>query len=261
MFPLEAPHSIARANGSLKRDHGQLRREIVRSLLADVFEGRLQAGQHLVTQQLSDRFGVSHTPIREAMIALSGVGIVDLVPNRGAIVRKVTPKEVREICQVRRALECEAVRRACGRIDPRKLKLLAAELKQSTRSRPDRYTQFVERARRMDNELHDLIAGSCGNTFLANELGRLKLLFRAFRDLAWEQRVADNDYRRLVEEAHEHLRIVDALSTGNRHEAARAMSRHIMTGGKYWSRAVLQAAKAASEKTTLNGSLKGTGTE
>ena len=101
----------------LKLCRGLRRQAIVQSLMADVFHGRLRAGAHLVTQELAERFGVSHTPIREALIALAGIGIIDLLPNRGAVVRRVTPKEVREICQVRRVLECEATRSACGRID------------------------------------------------------------------------------------------------------------------------------------------------
>ena len=48
---------------------------------------------------------------------LAGMGLLDVSPNRGAVVRRMTAKEVREICQVRRALECEAVRLACGRIE------------------------------------------------------------------------------------------------------------------------------------------------
>src|SRR5438045_7939859 len=104
-------------NQTARTDHGNLRQKIVESLLADVFRGQLTAGRHLVTQELADRFNVSHTPIREALIALAGVGIIDLVPNRGAVVRQITAREVREVMQVRRALECEAVRLACGRID------------------------------------------------------------------------------------------------------------------------------------------------
>ena len=102
-------------------DRGQRRQAIVESLLADVFGGQLRPGQHLVTQDLAVRFGVSHTPIREALIALAGVGVIDLLPNRGALVRRVTAKDVREVCQVRRILECEATRRACGRIALRAL--------------------------------------------------------------------------------------------------------------------------------------------
>src|SRR6516164_9875301 len=97
---------------SLKCDHGLRRQTITASLLADVFQGRLRAGEHLVTQELAERFGVSHTPIREALIALAGIGIIDLVPNRGAIVRRVTAHEVREVYHVRRVLECEATRSA-----------------------------------------------------------------------------------------------------------------------------------------------------
>src|SRR5580704_5032086 len=96
-----------------KPDHGLLRQTIVEQLLVEVFRGRLSAGRHLVTQELAERFEVSHTPIREALIALAGIGIIDLVPNCGAVVRELTAREVREICQVRRVLECEATRRSC----------------------------------------------------------------------------------------------------------------------------------------------------
>jgi DNA-binding GntR family transcriptional regulator len=99
-------------------------------------------------------------------------------------------------------------------------------------------SQFVQRARDVDNRLHDLIAASCGNQFLAQELSRLKILFRAFRDMAWTYEEARSDYRRLVGEAQEHLAIVEALLAGDGRAAALAMSRHIRMGVKYWSRAL-----------------------
>src|SRR6478736_6209741 len=98
-------------------DHGLRRQLLVQSLLMEIFQGSILAGDHLVTQDLATRFGVSHTPIREALITLAGIGFVEIVPNRGAIVRQVTPKEVKEVCQVRRVLECEATRLAAGKID------------------------------------------------------------------------------------------------------------------------------------------------
>ncbi|HEU5117348.1 MAG TPA: GntR family transcriptional regulator, partial [Isosphaeraceae bacterium] len=113
--------TIARNSEILTIDHGQRRRWIAESLLKEIVQGSLKPGTHLVTQTLAKRFGVSHTPVREALISLSGVGIVDLQPNRGALVKEVTPRDVREVCQVRRALECQAVRCACGRIDPKEL--------------------------------------------------------------------------------------------------------------------------------------------
>ncbi len=229
---------------ALKCDHGLRRQTIVQSVLVDVFHGRLRAGQHLVTQELSTRFGVSHTPIREALIALAGIGIIDLLPNRGAVVRRVTVKDVREICQVRRALECEATRSACGRIDLAELDALAGAIKKLMAVKHASAARFIDQARVVDSRLHDLVAASCGNAFLAGELGRLKILFRGFRDVSYRRHEERNDLRRLSEEAGEHLAVVEALLAGNRQAATRAMSRHIKSGVKYWSRALPEAAPA-----------------
>jgi DNA-binding GntR family transcriptional regulator len=223
---------------TLRFDHGRRRQAIVESLIADVLQGRLRAGQHLGTQELAQRHGVSHTPIREALIVLAGVGVIDLLPNRGAVVRKVTAADVREVCQVRRVLECEATRRACGRIDHRELEALRTELGRLMRGARRSKPAFIARARALDDHLHDLIAASCGNRFLGRELSRLKILFRAFRDMAWAYEEMRSDFRRLAGEAKEHLAIVDALLAENAREAARAMARHIRSGFKYWSRAL-----------------------
>jgi len=234
----------------LKCDHGLRRQTIVQSVLADVFQGRLRAGQHLVTQELADRFGVSHTPVREALVALAGIGIIDLLPNRGAVVRPVTARDVWEICQVRRALECEATRRACGRIELAELHELAAELRRLRSLKQPSAARFIEAARVVDTRLHDLIAASCGNAFLAKELGRLKILFRAFRDVSYTRHEARNDYPRLRAEAGEHLAIVEGLLAGERKEAARAMARHIKSGVKYWSRAMPDSLKELNHRDT-----------
>jgi DNA-binding GntR family transcriptional regulator len=235
---------------TLRWDHGLRRQAIVESLLTDVFEGRLSAGQHLVTQDLAVRFKVSHTPIREALVALAGIGIIDLLPNRGAIVRPVTSKDVREIAQVRRVLECEATRRACGRTDLGELESLAADLRRLVKASAKGGSRFIEEARATDSRLHDLVAASCGNDFLAAELSRLKILFRAFRDVAWAYVTARNDYRRLADEAREHLAIVEALLAGDAKEAARAMSRHIRSGVRYWSRAVPAVVESTAARST-----------
>jgi DNA-binding GntR family transcriptional regulator len=230
--------SVAAGPETLKCDHGQRRQAIVQSLIGDVFHGRLRAGAHLVTQELAQRFGVSHTPVREALIALAGIGIIDLLPNRGAVVRRVTATDVVEVCQVRRVLECEATRSACGRVDPVRLNDLVGELRRMIAVEGLSPSQFIAWARAVDSRLHDLIADSCGNAFLSKEIGRLKMLFRAFRDVAWAHDEARSDYHRLAEEAHEHLAIVEGLLAGDRRAASRAMSRHIRSGVRYWTRAM-----------------------
>jgi len=227
----------------LRCDRGMRRPVIVQSLLADVIGGRLRAGEHLVTQELALRFGVSHTPVREALMTLAGLGVVELAPNRGALVRRVSGGEVREVCDVRRALECEAVRRACGRLDAAELRRLAEDIARLADDRSGADEERFRLARELDNRLHDLIAASCGNRFLAGELNRLKLLFRAFRDFAWRTHGPRIGGRRVGGEAREHLAIVEALLAGQRRHAVRAMARHIRSGLKYWTDALPEGDK------------------
>ena len=164
--------------------------------------------------------------------------MIQLVPNRGAVVRRVTKQDVREVCQVRRALECEATRSACGQIDLAELRDLAEGMQNIATVKSQNSRRFFDTARKLDSRLHDLVATSCGNVFLANELDRLKTLFRAYRDVSYEHNEARNDHWRLAEEATEHLAIVEALLKSDRKEAVRAMAKHIWSGVKYWSRAL-----------------------
>jgi DNA-binding GntR family transcriptional regulator len=219
-------------------DHGQRRQVLVEALLREIVNGEVRSGEHLVTQVLARRFGVSHTPVREALVMLAGMGLVDLAPNRGAVVRQVTPREVREICQVRRALECEAVRLACGRIEAGLLEELAADLRRLLSVEGLDQHRFIAEARAVDSRLHDLIAGQSGNAFLVHELGRLKILFRAFRDAAWDHSESRRDFHRLAAEAREHLAIVEALIADDRPRAVRSMATHIASGMTYWCRAL-----------------------
>jgi hypothetical protein len=71
------------------------------------------------------------------------------------------------------------------------LELLAADLKRLATAKNFSPVRFVERSRNTDSRLHDLVASSCGNRFLANELNRLKTLFRAFRDVSLRQKNYD----------------------------------------------------------------------
>ncbi|MFO0892059.1 MAG: GntR family transcriptional regulator [Isosphaeraceae bacterium] len=220
---------------SKRWDHGQRRKVLVESLLKEIVNGKIRSGEHLVTQSLARRFGVSHTPIREALVMLAGMGLVDATPNRGAVVRRVTGREVREICQVRRALECEAIRLACGRIEGDELERLKGDLERllSSAGSIDQH-RLISEARSVDSKLHDLVAVRSGNAFLVHELGRLKTLFRAFRDVAWDHSESHRDYHRLDDEAREHLTIVEALIAGDRPRAVRSMAGHIVSGMTYW---------------------------
>lgn len=213
-------------------DHGLRRQAIVRAILTDIFHGKYRAGQRLVTEALANRFKVSHTPIREALIELGGSGVVNLLPNKGAVVRKVTARDVREVLQVRKVLECEAVRGAAKRADRTKTEALAADIRALSEApaNPD----AVQRARDIDNTLHDFICASCGNSFLQSELTRLRTLYQAFRDVTWDLEEARSDFHRIGVEAMEHLAITAALLARDAKAAVRAMTAHIRSGVTYW---------------------------
>jgi len=215
-------------------DHGSKRQHIVKVLLEQIVQGKIPAATRLVTQNLEKQFKISATPIREALAELAGMGVVELLPNRGATVREFTRREIREILQVRKALECEAIRLAVGRIDRVALEQLHQNLK-SFMAKAKQGKRFTKHASQLDSRLHDLIARSCGNRFLFRELERFSLLFRSFRDAAWASASKAIEKSRLLEESQEHDQIIQALLQGNRARAVKAMRQHIQSTARYWS--------------------------
>lgn len=205
-------------------DHGKRRHNVVAELLADLFEGEFSTGERLRVEHLAERYGVSVTPVREALVEMAGLGLVELKPNRGAVVRPFGPRQVREICHLRRVLECEATRCATGRIAPFELASLEGELKRLVQT--PRSQKWSAETRRLDSALHELIAERCGNERLAHEIGRYSILYRMLRDARHRRRTARANYAQM-EENSEHLKIVQALASGNAELAAEAMSVHV----------------------------------
>ena len=102
--------------GSTESARGHRRAALVQSLLGDVFSGRVRAGDHLVTARPGGPLRRQPHAHSRAPISLSGMGLIDLLPNRGAIVRACRGRKSRKSARSRRVLECEATRLACGRI-------------------------------------------------------------------------------------------------------------------------------------------------
>lgn len=204
---------------------GTLRQQVSQRILTAVFQGRFHPGERLVVQRLSGIFHVSPTPVREALVELAWLGIVELTPNRGAVVLPFGTQQVREIGQIRRVLESEAARCACGRIDPAELESLRDELARLGSRPTDRRRDRERRA--LDSRLHSLVAGSCGSARLTAEVNRYLTLFRTLRDVS-HQRDAATNYSR-TDDVPEHLAILDRLRDGDAEGSAREMERHIVS--------------------------------
>ncbi|MCP4170381.1 MAG: GntR family transcriptional regulator [Fuerstiella sp.] len=208
-------------------DHGKRRHNVVAEVLGDLFKGEFQAGQRLRVEFLAERYGVSVTPIREALVELSGLGLVELQPNRGAVVRPFGPRQVLDICHLRRVLECEATRNACGRIAPFELAALEDELKKLIDApRGQRGQRWLAETKRLDTALHELIAERCGSERLAYEISRYSVLYRILRDAQHRRRTARANYSQM-EENSEHLKVVQALAAGDAERASDAMADHV----------------------------------
>src|SRR5262249_6424513 len=102
--------SAARKSPSKRAQQPAIADRIATSLEEDIVLGRRHPRERLVEQDLCDRFNTHRGDVRLALFELEKKGIVQRIPNRGAIVRDLTPKEVREIYAVREELEVMAVR-------------------------------------------------------------------------------------------------------------------------------------------------------
>lgn len=203
---------------------GALRHDMIKQLLHAIFEGKLPAGTRLMVMKLAERFGTSSTPVREALVELAGIGVVDFIHNRGVVVTPFGPNELREIYQLRRILETEAARTACGRIDRSVLESLRREM--SGLLDNDGAPGWLRRVSANDRRLHELIAAGCGSNRLAKEIRRYDTLVQTIREIIGENYPAQ---RQAIEE---HMAIVDALVVGDRERAADAMARHIQSAAE-----------------------------
>jgi DNA-binding GntR family transcriptional regulator len=202
---------------------GSLRDQVTSRIMAAIFLGRFHSGQRLVVQDLANSYQASPTPVREALVQLASHGLVDLLPNRGAVVQPFGAQEIREISQIRRLLEAEATHLACGRIPVDDLLAVEQELRRLEVLAHDQV--WDDRARAIDTKLHGIIASCCGSNRLAVEIGRYLVLFRTMRDLAHE-RDAWTSFSR-TNDVPEHMAIVVALLKSDAEGAAQAMNWHI----------------------------------
>lgn len=216
---------------------------VVQSILRQIFTGQYCGGDRLVEEELATTIGVSRTPVREALSELAVIGVIDIKPNHGAVVRPFGPVQIREMYQIRRLLEAEAARVAAGRIDRGRL----LEIRQRTREllhsdvRPRSWSQA---AIALDVEFHDLVSAACGSARLAEEIGRYRGLVQSLR-----QAVGNIAHALDVAQV-EHTAIIDALLAGDGDAAAAAMARHIERGTERAVNALFSVPTSAAKTRT-----------
>jgi DNA-binding GntR family transcriptional regulator len=208
--------------------------EVGAQISTAIMVGELPVGTWLRQETLAKRFGVSRQPIREALRQLQASGMVELFPNRGAVVRGPSPREIVEAYLVRSELEGLAAELATPRLN--------AEVLARLREAEEAFRHAAEEA--LDQAIGDVVSGDYGwgqandafheAVLVAADVPVLAETIRALhktipRNLTWSA-IRSRDL--LITNVHQHEAIRSALEAGDARRARRAMTEHIRYSGE-----------------------------
>lgn len=206
-------------NFTVKMDEYLPLRDVVFNTLREaILRGELKPGERLMEIRLANKLGVSRTPIREAIRKLELEGLVLMIPRKGAEVAQITEKSLRDVLEVRRALEDLAVQLACLRMSSQTLEDLKAAAKAFEEILGDEDITAVAEA---DVKFHDVI-------YMATDNQRLISLLNNLREQMYRYRV---EYLK-KKECHkqllwEHQEIIRAIEEGEIDVATQVTKQHI----------------------------------
>lgn len=195
-----------------------LRDVVFNTLRQAILHGELKPGERLMEIQLANKLGVSRTPIREAIHKLEQEGLVLLIPRKGAVVAEITEKNVRDVLEVRIALEELAVKLACERMTEEGL----ADLKKAEATfKAVIGGSDISKVAAADEAFHDVIFNSTENS-------RLVLLLNNLREQMYRYRLEylkRPEFHGLLLE--EHKKIVERIEAKDQEDAMDVINRHI----------------------------------
>jgi DNA-binding GntR family transcriptional regulator len=197
--------------------------EVTDRLRDMIVEGKLSPGERVNEAALCDQFGVSRTPLREALKVLASEGLVNLLPRRGARIAGLDAREICEVFEVLSSLERTAAELAAGRMtatDLARLQQLQHRIQQHHRARR-RHEYF-----RQNHALHEAVVALSGNSVLKETHARLLARVRRARYMA----ILSEE--RWDESVREHAEILTALETRNARLAGALMYRHVARTGE-----------------------------
>lgn len=195
-----------------------LRDVVFKTLRQAILRGELKPGERLMEIQLANKLGVSRTPIREAIRKLELEGLVLMVPRKGAEVAEIKEKGLRDVLEVRKALEELSVELACDRIMPEMIEELertAEEFRKVLKSGD------VMKIAQADVDFHDVIYRAADNQRLMQLLSNLGEQMYRYRV---EYLKNPGVYGQLLKE---HEEIISHIKRGEKEAAVRIVCEHI----------------------------------
>lgn len=190
----------------LNMDNYKPLREIVFEAMREaIVSGRLAPGERLVEIKLADEMGVSRTPVREAIRKLELEGFVIMMQRKGAYVAGLSPKEIRDVFEIRSTLESLAARLAAERIKEPQLELLKKQLGVLEEMIK---THEIEAVVKADIVFHDILFSASGNARLVSMLSNLREQIHRYRSMSLSypgrMSIALGEHRAIVNAIVEH---------------------------------------------------------
>lgn len=196
-----------------------LRDVVFQTLRQAILREDLAPGERLMEIPLANKLGVSRTPLREAIRMLEQEGLVVMIPRRGAQVAGISEKSLRDVLEVRKSLEKLAVELACER-------MTEEDMKEMDRAEEAFGAAVHEgdalRIAETDEQFHDVIYNSTGNTKLVQLLNNLREQMYRYR----LEHIKDEKSRLSLLE--EHQRMMAALRNRDVELAKKAAGEHIV---------------------------------
>jgi DNA-binding GntR family transcriptional regulator len=196
--------------------------QVASALRHDIIAGHMRAGEPLRLRQLADQYGVSATPVREALAALERQGLVEGQANRGFVVATVSSQDLEDMYDLHAYLAQRLTERATPRMtadDIKHLRQLDMDMRRATREerRDDAFA--------ISHEIHRTIMQAGAGRLLVNIMRTTTpFVGRKLGDdiEGWKQQRREG-----------HGAIIDAIERGNSELAGRLMHDHILESGRY----------------------------
>lgn len=191
---------------------------IARLIEEDIVSGEMQPGQRLDERELAERFGVSRTPIREVLVRLSSLGVVELRRNQGAFVAEMNSAKLIGMLEVMAEVKILAARLASRRMTvEERERLLAIRDETAACADTDDLGSYFDRA----TALHDAIYEGSHNDFLLDMARNITICLCAYR-----KHLSNALHLPILTSFEENKNVVDAIVRGDSAEAEKWMRQH-----------------------------------
>ncbi len=214
-MPAEA--AAAKAETAWPIDHSTpVGPQVYRILRKRIIRAELTPGSLISESEIARAFSLSRQPVREAFIKLSEDGLVEVRPQRGTLVRKISMAAVKDARFVREAIEADVVKLVAERSDPVVVAELRAQITLQRAVASDDYVRFMK----LDERFHRILAEAAGKAYAWKIIEDLKAQMDRVRYLSLLQ----FPMNKLIAQ---HEAVVDAIEAGHADKADKAIREHL----------------------------------